>query len=258
MRNGQIFVLKHLVQIILSAGIIVALAVMLYSCDWQTGEEETTIDSFMQEYDDVSEEPFEVNLGDGEAIIGYGSNNFQYWRDGIETSEQLLEARHLRGLYSERPNNAICAEDMTCICHCGRLKVTTMTTNETSDYLADTAGSFRGGGQPAGTNVEQGKLQCLDPTCRSHQASIQTVQDASSVFGESYDEYESHQFFESFAVINAPSVTKPGARANGKPLTIAGYTDEGATRTQTVVINNGSEGQRSICIGSHCDDESAS
>jgi hypothetical protein len=243
------------VQIVLTAGIIVGLATMLYSCDLGIQESKTTIDSFTQYYDDPTEsEEKTITLGPDEAIIAYGERAFQYKSDTVRTSKALEQANYLRGLYGERPTRGICAEDMTCICHCDSLNATKMDAKDTKEYLDTASGNFQGPGEPrAYATVTDAKIQCLEPTCRNHPADIQTRQSASDIFGESYPEYNQNHYFESsFIIINDPDITKPAERVNNKPYTFAGYTDESATTKQTVTITNTSNGDRTICLDQRC------
>jgi hypothetical protein len=253
MRGGQIFVLKHLVQIVLTAGIIVALATMLYSCDLGLQGEKTTIDAFMEYYDDPSQQEEQtVTLGPGEAIIAYGAQTFQYRSETVTNSEELRGAGYFRGLYGERPAQGVCGEDMTCICHCERVNATTMDLNDT-EYLSSPS-PIPGSGQPrSNVTVDNAKIQCLEPTCRNHPADIKPLQDSANIFGESYSEYnQNHYFASSFAIINDPDITKPAQRVNDTRYTFAGYTDESATNQQTVSITNTSTGARTICLDQSC------
>jgi hypothetical protein len=245
-REGSILTLKHLVQLGLSVILLITLVSLLSTCSLSQ-ESSTNIQNVWEYYNDPSQqENITVALDSGEGIIFYGKDFFEYRHAGM-TANTMKRYAHVRGLYSERPSSSICVDDQTCICQCGELNLTDMNSEDT--------GKFLGISREDAPKVEDGKLQCLKATCRSHPAPVQGAQGAEGVFGEAYPGYEQQVFRESFLILNDKDITSPAATVNQKLFTVAGYTDEINTQKQTIKIQTDSEdedAERRFCFEAAC------
>lgn len=235
--------LKHTIEIILTVTLLLAVGTgLMRGCSSMLADEDNTLQKVWNYYDAPNGSSITVELGSGEAIIGYGGPTFAYKHPDFYSPAQLSKHRHIKGFYSERPEDSICVDGQTCICHCGSLNVTKLTADQASSYF----------GEDVEQSIPDGRLVCEEASCRSHPKPIKQKHNAQAVFGEKYTGYGEQYYEESFAIINDIDLTKPTVTVNEKPYTFAGYAQEFETKQQKVTFNTEDNDARRICMREQC------
>lgn len=234
-RLGAILALKHLVQLSLTVITVIALITALSQCEL-SGTSQVGLQDVWEYYNDPSsKDNLTISLQSGEGIFIYGKEYFNYGRPALDENTVNTDFGHVRGLYAERPDSAICGSQQTCICKCGNVNLTVLDGDQSKQY-------FGLDDDEEAPSVSEGQLQCLEATCRSHPAPLKPEIEASNSHGEVSGSYSSlfsrHTFYESFAILNDHSVTSPAGTINSYPFTVAGYTDQVNTNRQILNITS--------------------
>lgn len=248
--------LQHVVELLLFVVALLVIIPSLFSAGCSMLEpSETSLESIWSYYEEPSStDGVTVELGQGEAIVGYGEDGFRYRSEEFNDVDERSQFQHLNGLYSPRPDRVACKDSPTCICHCGSINVTTM---DPVDALTHVETTYQGERRPPEQGFKETQFQCLQPTCKQSQHRIKQDMPASNVLGEASGDYQprydAQGYDESFIILNDLNAIKPARTStDGLPYTFAGYTQQTGTASQTVIITETDDGSRKLCIGPHC------